>query len=642
MQVAIRDGGDGGNPLLHDGQGKLLPLHRRRQLVRDRADLGGHAGNRLEGAGGIGGQRDAVLDDGPGVGDHLRRALGGLRAFGGQLLHLVGHHREALPGRPGPGGLHGGVEGEYVGLEGDVADVLGDLGDLLGVVADVVHGGGEGGHLLVRALDAAGDLLRLGAGLPGAVRHGGQTVLHVGHLVDQGFGGLVLLQGGMVELGGLAAQPLRHGGEPVRGGAEAQEGFVHGLGDGVQAAPDQHKIALIVHLGPGAQVAVRHPGQHLLDVGYVPVHALQGGVQGVGHQLQLIPGAHREHLGVQIAAGEGHHPVGDALHRVGDGAGKPQNQQDGDGQARQGGQDGHQHGPVNEMAVVRLGDLDHQRPLGPPDGGERHQHPLPAEGVFRGPRLSGGDPLHRVPAAAAELLQRGLAEGQGLVGVAGDDALPVDHVGPPGLSQVDAADDVVQQVVFIDAHQVQGGFAVRLHRDPHGDAQPALKEGGGIGGQIVRFLQQREKRAVRSLRRAVDALDQPPVQIVQGDGVKLVQLRRLLQHRRAACRRFPRGGGFPGHPGIDSDAHHAVGQHMDIGLHGFGGLPGHGLKAVQQDAVGKRLQGSSHNHAAYDHQNQDIEGGVPQNPPIQAPFHHPADAGVRSLSRHVPVAPFFG
>jgi hypothetical protein len=79
---------------------------------------------------------------------------------------------------------------------------------------------------------------------------------------------------------------------------------------------------------------------------------------------------------------------------------------------------------------------------------------------------------------------------------------------------------------------------------------------------------------------------------------------------------------------------------MNVGLHGLSRLPGHGLKAVQQDVVGEGLQGSSHNHAAYDHQNQDIKSGISQYPPIQAPFYLPAGTGVRLLSCHVPVAPF--
>ena len=79
---------------------------------------------------------------------------------------------------------------------------------------------------------------------------------------------------------------------------------------------------------------------------------------------------------------------------------------------------------------------------------------------------------------------------------------------------------------------------------------------------------------------------------------------------------------------------------MDVGLHGFGRLPGHGPQAVQQDVVGEGLQRKRHNGAAYEHQNQDIKGGVSQYPSVQTPFDPPAGEEVRLLSRHVPISPF--
>ena len=42
--------------------------------------------------------------------------LGGLGGLGGEVLHLGGHHREALAGLAGAGRLDGGVEGQQVGL----------------------------------------------------------------------------------------------------------------------------------------------------------------------------------------------------------------------------------------------------------------------------------------------------------------------------------------------------------------------------------------------------------------------------------------------------------------------------------------------------------------------------------------------
>ena len=74
----------------------------------------------------------------------------------------------------------------------------------------------------------------------------------------------------------------RHPRQPRRRAAEAKKRFVHGPGDRTQAAADQRKIALVIHLGPGAQISVCNPRQHLLDVRYVPVHAFQGSLPFAG------------------------------------------------------------------------------------------------------------------------------------------------------------------------------------------------------------------------------------------------------------------------------------------------------------------------------------------------------------------------
>ncbi len=90
---------------------------------------------------------------------------GGLDLFG-QLAHLVGDDGKTAAGFTGAGGLDGGIEGEQVGLIGDVVDQRDDFVDLhrAGVqlgnrgrkVLDVgigrAHGGGDGFHLLQRAL----------------------------------------------------------------------------------------------------------------------------------------------------------------------------------------------------------------------------------------------------------------------------------------------------------------------------------------------------------------------------------------------------------------------------------------------------------------------------------------------------------
>ena len=70
----------------------------------------------------------------------------------------------------------------------------------------------------------------------------------------------------------------------------------------------------------------------------------------------------------------------------------------------------------------------------------------------------------------------------------GHDAFLVNHIGHTRLSQVDAADHIVDRIVFIDTHHVQNRFAVLFHRHPYPDPQFPLEDGGGIGCEIVGFL----------------------------------------------------------------------------------------------------------------------------------------------------------
>ena len=181
--------------------------------------------------------------------------------------------------------------------------------------------------------------------------------------------------------------------------------------------------------------------------------------------------------------------------------------------------------------------------------------------------------------------------------MAGNDALLVHHVGHAVSAQIDAADYVVQQVILIDAHQVEGGLAVLLYRYPHYNAQLALEDRRGVKRQVICLLQKGEEAAAQLLRCAVDSLYQPPVQVIQGGRIEFVGLRRFLQNLAAVCPGcggvrtgllpIRAGGHHRLHRVVVGQGHHAVGQHMDVGLHCLGRLPGHGLKAVQQDAVGQ-------------------------------------------------------
>ena len=135
-------------------------------------------------------------------------------------------------------------------------------------------------------------------------------------------------------------------------------------------------------------------------------------------------------------------------------------------------------------------------------------------------------------------------------------------------AQVDAADDVVERIVFIDPHHVQDGLPVRLHRHAHGDAQPPLGAGGAVGGQVVRLPEEGEKAVLQAVRRAAGSLDQAAVQAVEGDGVQLIDLGGLGERLLPAL--AERAGLIAGgrvHAGVSGDGHHPVRQHVDVGLH---------------------------------------------------------------------------
>ena len=63
--------------------------------------------------------------------------------------------------------------------------------------------------------------------------------------------------------------------------------------------------------------------------------------------------------------------------------------------------------------------------------------------------------------------------------------------------------------------QTVTGVTVLFYRHSHHDTQLILIDGGGIGGQIICFLQECQKAAVQALRGAVNPQHQTSVQIVQ-------------------------------------------------------------------------------------------------------------------------------
>ena len=92
---------------------------------------------------------------------------------------------------------------------------------------------------------------------------------------------------------------------------------------------------------------------------------------------------------------------------------------------------------------------------------------------------------------------------------------------------IDAVHHIVERVIFVDAYDVQCCLAVFFYRHTHRDAQFFLKNSGGAGGKIVSFFEECKKVIVQTLRRSVDALNELPVQIIQCDGVQLIDFGSL-------------------------------------------------------------------------------------------------------------------
>ncbi|MNV26302.1 hypothetical protein D3C71_1174200 [compost metagenome] len=109
--------------------------------------------------------------------------LGGFCAAPCQAAHFAGHHRKAPALFSGPGGFHGGVQGQDVGLKGDAVDHADDVGDLSAAVVDAFHGLDHFGHHLA-ALHGhgAGAHRQLvgGPGVVGVLAHGGTQLFHRG------------------------------------------------------------------------------------------------------------------------------------------------------------------------------------------------------------------------------------------------------------------------------------------------------------------------------------------------------------------------------------------------------------------------------------------------------------------------------
>ena len=157
-----------------------------------------------------------------------------------------------------------------------------------------------------------------------------------------------------------------------------------------------------------------------------------------------------------------------------------------------------------------------------------------------------------------------------------DGAIVVYHVGHAVPAKVNAADNVMEGVIFIHAYHVKRGFPILFHRHTHGDAQLVLKSGGCVGSQVIRLPQKGKKAALQLLGCAADSLNQMAFRVIETDGMQFVNFGGLGQYLTAVFLKNP-GVRRLIQAGIFCDVHHPVCKHMDIGLHCFGRLPCHGL-----------------------------------------------------------------
>ncbi|CCC97467.1 protein of unknown function [Azospirillum baldaniorum] len=321
------------------GRGGLF-LHRGGDGGGNLIDLGDAVGDGGDGSHGAAGRGLDLADLGGDV-------LGRLRGLVRQILHLAGHHGEALAGFPGPCRLDGGVQRQKVGLAGDRLNELGDVTDLL-------HGVGQGLDGAARQIallhgdsgDAAG-LRHLGADLAdrgGQFLRGGGDGLGVAQGLLRGGGHRLAVRPDGVRRpghgGGVAFHLPGALGHPVHGVA----GFaLHRLGHVLQrvALGDLGLLALAFLLLAHALV--------LQPVGLEHLHR-------AGHRSDLVvPAASRHGFGI-VATGDTPHRGGQAPHRADDAADHHHHAQqhhgDADGQQRPGGRAGHVVGLLGRLVIL--------------------------------------------------------------------------------------------------------------------------------------------------------------------------------------------------------------------------------------------------------------------------------------------------
>ena len=187
------------------------------------------------------------------------------------------------------------------------------------------------------------------------------------------------------------------------------------------------------------------------------------------------------------------------------------------------------------MAVVGFGNLYDQGPLGTPDGRKGYQHFFSVNREFDGSGFAGGYMVNRFVISAVLLSYGAPGLDQGLFRMTCDNSLTVGHICHTVSAQIDAADHIVECVVFVDTCHIHDCFTVFFYRHSHGDTQLILKDCGRIRSQIICFTQKCKKTVFQMFRCTINSLDQLSVQIIQGDGVQLVDFCRFRQDFLSVC-----------------------------------------------------------------------------------------------------------
>ncbi|MNJ21788.1 hypothetical protein D3C77_161510 [compost metagenome] len=276
-------------------------------------DVLAHLGDELLAAGGA---PDRLLHDvvkrpcaGLQLFNHLLDLHRGLLGAAGEGAYLVCHHGKAASLLAGPGGLDGGVERQQVGLLGDGVDDVDHLVDAVGIVGQPLDGAGGVAYLVRQGTDGGngarhplGAVGRLFAGLAGLQQgvvgiagHFADRRRHLLHGGGQGVHVLALGAGQGLSVTGVLAELVGGHGECFGGLLHQFHYLVLAIGEAVYAArQDGELVPHREEVEAEGEIPVRHRLQRLV-----------GGVEGPGDEGHQIVGDEGKQGGQHGYDGEG-------------------------------------------------------------------------------------------------------------------------------------------------------------------------------------------------------------------------------------------------------------------------------------------------------------------------------------------------